>query len=98
MQTRARPWGTLIFFVVAFFLGAYFTFAAVQGDYGLFRRSEIEAQSTELRAQLARLEAGVARMETLTRRLSDSYLDLDLLDQQAREVLGLLRSDEIVIR
>lgn len=98
MTPRSRPWGTLIFFTVAFFLGAYFTFAAVQGDYGLFRRAEIEAQSAELRAQLQTLETKVARMENLTRRLSDGYLDLDLLDQQAREVLGLMRGDEIVIR
>ncbi len=83
---------------VAFFLGAYFTFAAVQGDHGLFRRAEIKAQSAELRIQLARLETEVARMEILTRRLSDGFLDLDLLDEQARDVLGLLRADEIVIR
>ena len=51
-----------------------------------------------MRAQLEALEADVARMENLTKRLSDDYLDLDLLDQQAREVLGLMRSDEIVIR
>jgi cell division protein FtsB len=88
----------LIFFTVAFFLGTYFTFAAVQGDYGLFRRAEIEAQSKLLRAQLDQLNTQVARMENLTHRLSDTYLDLDLLDQQARDVLGLLRSDEIVIR
>lgn len=98
MTPRSRPWGLLIFFLIAFFLGAYFTFAAVQGDYGLFRRAEIDAQSVELQAQLEALDARVARMENLTRRLSDNYLDLDLLDQQARDVLGLLRSDEIVIR
>ena len=40
----------------------------------------------------------VARMENLTRRLSDKYLDLDLLDARAREVLGMIRADEIVIR
>ena len=51
-----------------------------------------------LEARLEALESQVARMENLTRRLSDSYLDLDLLDQQARDVLGLMRSDEIVIR
>jgi len=51
-----------------------------------------------LRAQLEALEADVARMENLAKRLSDDFLDLDLLDQQAREVLGLMRSDEIVIR
>ena len=37
-------------------------------------------------------------MENLTRRLSDSYLDLDLLDERARDVLGYVRADEIVIQ
>ena len=82
MTRRTRPaLGVLIFFVVAFGLGAYFTFAAVQGDYGLFRRAEIEAESRALQGQLDALEGQVARMENLTRRLSDEYLDLDLLDQ-----------------
>jgi len=99
MTTRKRPaLGALVFFAIALGMGAYFTFAAVQGDYGLFRRAEIEAEEKALRAQLDQLEAQVARMENLTRRLSDSYLDLDLLDQQARDVLGLIRADEIVIR
>ncbi len=99
MTRRTRPaLGALIFFTVAFGLGVYFTFAAVQGDYGLFRRAEIEAETRSLQAQLDALEGQVARMENLTRRLSDDYLDLDLLDQQARDVLGLLRADEIVIR
>jgi cell division protein FtsB len=98
MTTRNTVWGSLAVLCLAFFLGTYFTFAAVQGDYGLFRRIEIEAQSAELRVQLAQLEAEVARMEILTRRLSDDFLDLDLLDEQARDVLGLLRADELVIR
>lgn len=99
MNTRKRPAiGVLIYSAVAFGLGTYFTFAAVQGDYGLFRRAEIEAGEAELRTQLAKLQSEVARMENLTKRLSDTYLDLDLLDQQARDVLGLLRTDEIVVR
>ena len=99
MTTRTRPaMGALIFFVVAFGLGLYFTFAAVQGDYGLFRRAEIEAESRALQSQLDALNLRVTWMENLTRRLSDNYLDIDLLDQQARDVLGLLRGDEIVIR
>ncbi len=36
-------------------------------------------------------------MENLTLRLSDSYLDLDLLDEQARDLLGYARSDEVII-
>ncbi|HAW47483.1 MAG TPA: septum formation initiator [Roseovarius sp.] len=98
MESKSRPWGALAGLTVAFFLGVYFAYAAVQGDYGLFRRAEIEAQNAGLARQLAELEAEVARMENLTKRLSDEYLDLDLLDEQARDVLGLLRGDEIVIR
>ena len=99
-QTGNRPaiGALLIYFTLAFGIGLYFTFAAVQGDYGLFRRAEIEAEARALQARLDALEARVARMENLTRRLSDDYLDLDLLDQQARDVLGLVRADEIVIR
>jgi len=70
----------------------------VQGDFGLFRRAEILAETQDLRAQLDGVRADVARMENLTKRMSDDYLDLDLLDEQARKVLGMIRSDEIVIR
>ena len=99
MTNRSKPaMGALIFFLVAFGLSLYFTFAAVQGDYGLFRRAEIDAESRTLQTQLETLSVRVSRMENLTRRLSDDYLDIDLLDQQARDVLGLLRGDEIVIR
>jgi len=70
-------------------LGLYFTFAAVQGDFGVFKRAEIDAESRALAAELAMLQSEVARMENLTRRLSDTFLDLDLLDEQARDVLGL---------
>lgn len=90
--------GALIYFAVAFSLATYFTFAAVQGDYGVFRRAEITVAARDLDAQLAQLKAEVSDMENLTKRLSDTYLDLDLLDQQARDVLGLLRADEIVVR
>lgn len=99
MTSRTRPaFGVMIFFAVAVSLGAYFTFAAVQGNYGLFRRAEVQADAAKLRAELEVLQTRVARMENMTRRLSDEFLDLDLLDQQARDVLGLMRADEIVVR
>ncbi|WP_027260763.1 FtsB family cell division protein [Sedimentitalea nanhaiensis] len=99
MTRSTRPgFGALIYFSAAFALCTYFTFAAVQGDFGLFRRVEIVAESDALRDTLGHLEREISAAENLTRRLSDDYLDLDLLDQQARSVLGLLRADEIVIR
>lgn len=99
MTNRKKPaLGVFVYFAIAFALGTYFTFAAVQGDFGLFSRAEVEAEAETLQAQLDQLNADIAVMENLTRRLSDTYLDLDLLDEQARSVIGLLRSDEIVIR
>lgn len=97
--TKSRPaLGAALFFGDAFALAVYFTFAAVQGEYGLFRRAEILAETQLLEIQLASMQADVARMENLTQRLSDDFLDLDLLDQQARSVLGLIRGDEMVVR
>lgn len=99
MFRRSTPrLGSLFYFLGMITLGLYFTFAAVQGDYGLFKRIEVNAEGQALQSELAHLQAKVARMENLTVRLSDNYLDLDLLDQQARDVLGLIRADEIVIR
>ncbi|AUJ63834.1 septum formation initiator precursor [Aestuarium zhoushanense] len=98
MNRSARPaMGSVIYFTVLILLGLYFTFAAVQGEYGVFRRAEIDAQARELQADLDALNVEVAHMQNLTRRLSDNYLDLDLLDERARDVLGMVRSDEIVI-
>ena len=45
-----------------------------------------------------RLVAELAELKNLTHRLSDSYLDMDLLDEQVRDVLGYVRADEIIIR
>ncbi|SIS51539.1 FtsB family cell division protein [Phaeovulum vinaykumarii] len=96
---RSRPaWGPVLVISTSFVLATYFTFAAVQGSYGVFRRVQIEAEIAHLEAERDALQAEQARMENLTRRLSDAYLDLDLLDERARDVLGATRADEIVIR
>jgi len=95
---RYPAFGNLIYFSLTFVLGVYFTFASVQGDYGLFQRVQIDAEARALRAQLAELDTELAALENRTRRMSDGFLDLDLLDEQARDVLGLVRSDEVVLR
>lgn len=99
MNHHSRPaLGATLYFLLLATLGLYFTFAAVQGDYGVFRQVQINAEAETLRAERDRLTAELADIENKTRRMSDEYLDIDLLDQQAREVLGYLRQDEIVIR
>ena len=92
------PWVMLAVFAAALMLGLYFTFAAVQGDYGLFRRAEILSDAKKLEAELTVLKNEVDKMSNLTLRMSDEYLDLDLLDEQARDILGQIRSDEVIIQ
>jgi cell division protein FtsB len=90
--------GLAIYIVVMVSLGMYFTFASVQGDFGLFRRVQIEAETRALIAERDQLAQEVAALRNKTLRLSDTFLDVELLDQQARDVLGVVRADEIVLR
>lgn len=61
------------------------------------KRIQIEAETSENITERDSLQREVNRMRNLTRRLSDHYLDLDLLDERARHVLGLMRPDEVII-
>lgn len=88
---------SVVFTALAFLFGLYFVFANFQGSYGLFRGIQVEAEADQLRQLQAELDAELFVMRNKTLRLSDQYLDLDLLDEQARDVLGALRSDEWVI-
>ncbi|CAM3128841.1 Cell division protein FtsB [Paracoccus aminovorans] len=97
-MTQRLSISAIIFFVVMILLGVYFAFAAVQGPSGILRRVQLQAETQDLIAQRDRLQAEVDRMRNLTRRLSDDFLDLDLLDERARDVLGLVRADEVIIR
>ena len=87
VQQTNRGLGGVIYLVLAFGLGVYFTFAAVQGDYGMFARVAINAEAATLTEERDRLTAELAEMQNLTHRLSDDFLDLDLLDQQTRCLL-----------
>ncbi len=98
MQRKTPRFGPVMYYALAGTFGTYLTFAAVQGEYGLFNRIQIEADTALLVAERDRLQRDLDEIENRTRRLSDDFVDLDLLDQQARAVLGLIRPDEIVLR
>ncbi|MDP7149902.1 MAG: septum formation initiator family protein [Paracoccaceae bacterium] len=95
-ETRSR-YRLLGLFSLALAASLYFAFAAVQGEYGLFRRAEVKAEIMQQRLILDALTAELEQMENLTTRLSDTFLDLDLLDQQARDILGYARPNELVL-
>ena len=76
----------------------YFAHAALQGESGMVEQVRLAREEAELSRELDALQGRRREIETLTRRLSDTSLDLDLLDERARTVLGMARPDEIVIR
>ena len=99
MQRRSRTAiGDVVYLTLMCATAMYFTFASVQGDHGLFRRVQIEAERTLLEVEREALLQEVAALENKTRRLSDDFLDLELLDQQTRAVLGRVRPDEMVLQ
>ena len=87
--------GFTILIVAALF---QFGHRAIQGESGFFAKLAMNKEERRLSAELAELQVERARLENLTRRLSDDYLDLDLLDERARDVLGYIRADEVVVR
>ena len=76
----------------------YFIYSALNGQYGLFNKFRFQANEVVLLEKLTEIKLRNAVLENKVLRLSDEYLDLDLLDQQARKFLGLARSDEIIIK
>ncbi len=97
-EPRRNSIGSGIFAVIVIALMCYLTFAALQGEHGLFSLFRVEAQEVRLRNELGQLQLERAAISNKTLRLSTEDLDLDLLDEQARKVLGLGRPDEIIIR
>ncbi|MEO0356934.1 MAG: septum formation initiator family protein [Pseudomonadota bacterium] len=98
MKNSRTDWATVAIVLVALTFAAYFCFSAVQGELGVLRRAEYQAEAAQLRAELDDLTAQIASMENKTQRLSDDFLDLDLLDERVRDVLGRVHKDDIVIQ
>ena len=86
----------LSLFVCLLFILLYFTYVAIFGNNGLKRYIDLEFEIIELNKNFNSLEKVMHELEIKTSKLSNN-LDLDLLDQQSRSVLGLIRNDEIMI-
>lgn len=97
-ESRRGGLESLVVFGVSSTLIAYLAFAALQGEHGLFRLFQVGALENRLEDELADLTDQRAIIAEKAFRLSSEGLDLELLDQQARTVLGLGREDEVLYR
>ena len=78
-------------------LFAYLGYHLVQGDYGLFAWKQMQADLTTLEAQAADLKAERVALENRVKLMRSDSLDPDMLDEQARRVLGYIHPDDVLI-
>jgi len=83
-----------LFCVLALF---YLAFHAVSGERGFFAYLKESRRLEVLKADLSNVVTKRESLEKKVKLLSSNSLDLDLLDEQARLVLGLAGKDEVVI-
>ncbi len=84
-------------FIVPCLVGAifiYFVFHLLYGSRGLFAYWNIKKQLVESRSYLCNLQAKSLRIGNDVKLLSSGSLDLDMLDEKARNILGFSNKDE----
>jgi cell division protein FtsB len=94
-------WGQVLVpasFILLLAFALVFLHSGLQGERGLTALHDAEREIEALKAELAAVDAETAEFANRVRRLDEGALDLDLLDERARAVLGYVRPDEIVIR
>jgi cell division protein FtsB len=75
----------------------YFLYHSVEGDRGILAWMQIRQQIQREEAVLAATRAERKTLEAHVALLRRDNLDRDMLDEQARRVLGLIGDREIVI-
>lgn len=85
-RRRIAP-GQFLVLLICLFLSCYFAYHTFKGKHGLEARISLDQQVLDLEQRLTGLEVMRARMERDIALMSDDTLDLDMLDEQAREVL-----------
>ena len=75
----------------------YLAFHAVSGERGMVAWFKESRRLDSLQAELSSVVAQRQALEVKVSRLSSNSLDLDLLDERARVVLGYAGKDEAVI-
>lgn len=84
---------SMLLVLAVFYLG----FHAVSGDRGLYAWFKETRQLATLQEELHLVTAERESYERKIHYMSADSLDLDMLDEQARNVLGFADKDEIII-
>jgi cell division protein FtsB len=96
-----RRWRAIVFpiflYAVSGSVTSYFVWHAVNGDRGLKTQDEYHAKMDRLTGELSDLRAERASWERRIAMIRAEALDKDLLEEQARVMLGRVHKNELVI-
>lgn len=93
LNVNKIPLGALLLFAALFYLA----FHALNGERGLYAYLKQSRNLEVTKAELGALQAQRKDLETRVRLLREESLDLDMLDEQARHILGTAKGNEIVL-
>jgi len=82
---------------VCLILSLYFIIASFNGEFGVSAKYHLLAKEKILTNKLNEINEQTKIIKNKIKRLSDTSLDLELLDQQARIVLGMIGEEELIV-
>jgi cell division protein FtsB len=88
-----RVSGPLLWVLILFYLG----FHTVSGERGVFALLKETRHLETLTTELSAIKAQRQALDHKVKLLSSNSLDLDLLDEQARRVLGFSGTREVIV-
>ncbi len=100
MSTRQRKQSKLKpFFIPAgcLLILGYFSFHAVEGDYGLFALKRLQDRETALVVQYEQSSQEKEQLEKRVALMRPESLDPDLIDEKARESLNMAHENDLII-
>jgi len=78
-------------------VAGYFVYHAVQGDRGIVAWMQLNQQIRVAETELEKTDAERQEMEQRVALLSNTSLDLDMLEERARVMLNFAHPDDLVI-
>lgn len=95
-KRRSHPW-LYAFRASIVLVGVYFAYHAFHGNHGLLAHAELEVSVATLEQRQQQLESRKVELERRVAALTAATLDQDLLDQRARQILGLIGERERIL-
>lgn len=92
-----RQWRQIAMSVLGIAVLGYFVYHAVEGERGLLSYFSMKHRVTVATATLEGLKSDRTVLDRRVRLLRPDGLDLDMLEERAREILNVVHEDEIVI-